>query len=126
MHKVLQGKSLSMSSRGVVSAVSQNINSKSNNSKDDVNEQIITHISLNKIKGPFSKDWINDKEDIQLNHNNNNNMFESPNKIPQEDLIIDISSSKILIPYSRTEDEGIRAALIESSAIFSNILTSIL
>ena len=30
MHKVLQGKSLSMSSRGVVSAVSQNITSKSN------------------------------------------------------------------------------------------------
>ena len=44
----------------------------------------------------------------------------------KKDLRIDIKSSKILIPCSRTEDEGIRSALSESSAIFSNILTSIL
>lgn len=44
----------------------------------------------------------------------------------RKELRIDIESSKILIPCSRTEDEGIRSALSESSAIFSNILTSIL
>ena len=44
----------------------------------------------------------------------------------RDNLKIDINKSSILIPHSRTEDDGIRSALNESSAIFSNILTSIL
>jgi hypothetical protein len=41
-------------------------------------------------------------------------------------LKIDEKKSLILVPASRTEDEGIKEALNESSAIFSNILKSII
>lgn len=44
----------------------------------------------------------------------------------KDNISIDVKSSTILVPCSRTEDEGIRAALESSSAIFSSIITTIL
>ncbi len=44
----------------------------------------------------------------------------------KNNLKIDSNKSLIFVPVSRTEDEGIKAALSESSAIFSNILKSII
>jgi hypothetical protein len=42
----------------------------------------------------------------------------------KNNLKIDTKNSVILVPASRTEDEGMRLALLESSAILSNILTN--
>jgi hypothetical protein len=42
----------------------------------------------------------------------------------KDNLKIDTKNSLILVPASRTEDEGIRVALLESSTILSNILTN--
>lgn len=42
----------------------------------------------------------------------------------KENLKVDTKKSLILVPASRTEDEGIRVALLESSTILSNILTN--
>jgi len=39
---------------------------------------------------------------------------------------VDIKKSSILIPASRTEDEGLKEALSSASAIFSNILTKLI
>jgi hypothetical protein len=44
----------------------------------------------------------------------------------KNNLKINTEESIILVPSSRTEDEGLKSALIESSAIFSNILKSII
>jgi len=44
----------------------------------------------------------------------------------KKDLKVDIEKSTILVPSSRTEDEGIRAALTESDLIISNILTNLI
>ncbi len=84
---------------------------------DDEYYKFITLVSLDEIKDNLVllekyEELIKKIFHIKLSGKNN--------------LKIDTNSSEVLIPSSRTEDEGIRDALKESSAIFSNILKSII
>jgi hypothetical protein len=44
----------------------------------------------------------------------------------KNNIKVDPIKSQVLVPASRTEDEGLKIALLEASAIFSNILKSII